>query len=79
MDHGKLDIVDTPLNLIRDLGAFAVDEFQADGQINSSFYRTRDEAIRYLTGLGSDAAATLRNSTLEDVFVERIGSRLMKR
>lgn len=79
VDHGKLDTVDTPVNLIRALGAYAVDEFKEDGQITSTFYQTRDEAIRYLSGLGGDAAATLRNSTLEDVFVERIGSHLMKR
>ena len=77
IDHGKLDTVDTPANLIRDLGAFAVDEIEENGTIISKFFTTREEAIAYLSGLGSQA--TLRNSTLEDVFVERIGSHLMKR
>ena len=79
INRGKLDTVDTPRNLINALGAYAVDEFQEDGQFNSTFFKTRNDAISYLSGLGSEAAATLRNSTLEDVFVERIGSHLMKK
>ena len=77
VDHGKLDTVDTPENLIKELGAFAVDEIGADASIRSRFFQTRAEAIDYLSGLGNQA--TLRNSTLEDVVVERIGSHLMKR
>lgn len=77
VDHGKLDTVDTPTNLIRELGSFAVDEIGEEASIQSSFFRTREEAIRYLSSL--DCQATLRNSTLEDVFVERIGSHLMRR
>ena len=77
VDHGKLDTVDTPANLIAELGAYAVDEIGEDASIKSRFFKTREEAIGYLSGLGSQA--TLRNSTLEDVFVERIGSHLMKR
>ena len=76
IDHGKLDTIDTPAALINSLGAFAVDEF-VDGGIKSAFFQTRGEAISYLSGLGNQA--TLRNTTLEDVFVERIGSHLMKR
>ena len=76
IDHGKLDTVDTPKALIQELGAFAVDEFN-DGDIRSSFFKTRQEAIAFLSKIGEQA--TLRNSTLEDVFVERIGSHLMKK
>ncbi len=77
IDHGKLDTVDTPSNLIHELGAYAVDSIAEDASVSSRFFKTREEAIDYLSGLGSQA--TLRNSTLEDVFVERIGSHLMKR
>ncbi|MBR0410819.1 MAG: ABC transporter ATP-binding protein [Eubacterium sp.] len=77
IDHGKLDTIDTPVNLIRELGAYAVDDIGADASIRSSFFKTREDAIRHLSTLGSQA--TLRNSTLEDVFVERIGSHLMRK
>ncbi|ACV23492.1 ABC transporter ATP-binding protein [Slackia heliotrinireducens] len=73
LDSGKLDTVDTPQNLIEELGAFAVDEV-TDDRVVSTYYRRRADAIAHLEGLGDDA--TLRNTTLEDVFVERVGKRL---
>jgi len=76
MDKGRLDTIDTPQALIRDLGAFAVDEM-IDGELKSSFFANRPEAIAFLSEAAADAS--LRTTTLEDVFVERIGSRLMKR
>lgn len=73
IDRGKLDVIDTPDKLIEDLGAFAVDE-TTDDKINSLYFHERDEAIRYLSETEKDAV--FRNTTLEDVFVERIGKRL---
>ncbi|MBE6009105.1 MAG: ABC transporter ATP-binding protein [Lachnospiraceae bacterium] len=73
IDKGRLDIIDTPQNLIDTLGAFAVDEIEND-LLKSHYFPDRDEAIRYLSGAGQDAS--LRATTLEDVFVERIGKRL---
>ena len=73
INGGKLDTVDTPKNLIGMLGAFAVDEHVSTAP-KSSFFQTRDEAIRYLSNAGEDAV--LRATTLEDVFVERIGKSL---
>ena len=46
-------------------------------QKESSFFANRQEAISFLSTASADAS--LRTTTLEDVFVERIGSRLMKR
>ena len=76
INKGKLDTIDTPQKLIEDLGPYAVDEM-ADGELKSSFFAKRADAISYLSTASADAA--LRTTTLEDVFVERIGSRLMKR
>ena len=70
IDRGKLNTIDTPSNLINELGQYAVDE-TADETLHSSYFRTRDEAIEYLSG--SEKEASLRNTTLEDVFVYRIG------
>ena len=75
LDSGKLDIVDTPLNLINDLGAFAVDEL-LDEVVHTTYYPDRPAAIAYLETLGE--GATLRATTLEDVFLERIGKRLAR-
>ena len=76
INKGKLDKIDTPSRLIEDLGKFAVDEM-IDGKLTSSFFAEREKAIEYLSTAGPNAV--FRNSTLEDVFVERIGSRLMKK
>ncbi len=76
INKGKLDIVDSPGGLIQLLGAFAVDE-EVSTSPKSRFFKTRDEAISYLSGAGEDAV--LRATTLEDVFVERIGRSLGKR
>ena len=76
INKGKLDTIYTPVNLIRELGPYAVDEM-IDGELKSSFFSNRPDAIAYLSQAPENAS--LRSSTLEDVFVERIGSRLMKR
>ena len=73
IDHGKLDTIDTPQALIDQLGPFAVDR-TSDETLVSRYFHRREDAIAYLQTLEKDA--TLRNTTLEDVFVERIGRRL---
>ena len=73
IDKGRLDIIDTPQNLIDTLGAFAVDEI-VDDLLKSRYFPNREEAIAHLSNASQDAS--LRATTLEDVFVERIGKRL---
>jgi len=75
LDSGKLDIVDTPTNLINDLGAFSVDELLEE-TVRTTYYSDRASAIAYLETVSGDA--TLRATTLEDVFLERIGKRLVR-
>ena len=73
MDHGKLEEVNTPAGLIDSLGNYTVDEFA--GETHSHYFHSREEAIAYLSGLSGQAS--LRETTLEDVFVERAGRHLM--
>ncbi|WP_417081598.1 ABC transporter ATP-binding protein [Mobilibacterium timonense] len=75
IDRGKLDTIDTPKALIEDLGGYAVDE-TAEDSLRSAYFHNRDDAIAYLSGAGENSV--LRNTTLEDVFVERIGRGLGK-
>ena len=74
MDHGKLEEVNTPAGLIDSLGNYTVDEFAGD-ETHSHNFHSREEAIAYLSGLSGQAS--LRETTLEDVFVERAGRHLM--
>lgn len=75
MDGGKLEDLDTPDNLIHKLGAYAVDEMHSDG-VHSRYFAAREEAIAYLSQLTGNC--TLRDTTLEDVFVEQAGKHLTK-
>ncbi len=73
MNSGKLEEVDTPAHLIENLGAYAVDEMHPDG-IHSHYFHERVQAIKYLSDL--QGQCTLRDTTLEDVFVEQVGKHL---
>ena len=75
IDSGKLSYIDTPQGLINDLGGYAVDQ-TIDGNMESRFFSDRQEAIDYLTSVEN---ADMRNTTLEDVFIQRVGKVLMKK
>ena len=73
INRGKLQKLDTPQALIEELGAFAVDETSEDS-LKSRYFSTRQDAIGYLQT--ADHSAMLRQTTLEDVFVECAGRKL---
>lgn len=70
INKGKLDAIDTPQALINELGSYAVDEF-VNEEIVSKYFAQKSEAIEYLSQI--DSKSSLRDTTLEDVFIERIG------
>lgn len=76
MDRGRLEEVDAPGAMIERLGRYAVDQVSED-EMKSIFFQTQEEAVQYIAGLKSDAS--LRNTTLEDVFLEKVGKYLKKR
>jgi ABC-2 type transport system ATP-binding protein len=73
INRGKLQKLDSPDTLIRELGAFAVDE-TAENNLKTQYFQQREEAIDYLSRAGDTAA--LRATTLEDVFVVCAGRKL---
>ena len=70
INRGRLQKLDSPRALIQELGEFTVDE-TGEGDLKSTHFTTREEAIRYLETAPSDS--TLRQTTLEDVFVDVAG------
>ena len=76
MDHGKLEEINTPSGLIESLGKYTVDQETPEGP-KSHYFHSRADAIAFLSSL--DGQCTLRETTLEDVFVERAGRHLMQR
>ena len=76
MNHGKLEEDNTSAGFIAHLGAFTVDEMTESG-IKSHYFHERKDALAFLERM--DGRFTLRETTLEDVFVERCGGHLMVR
>lgn len=73
MDKGRIDEIDTPEAMIKNLGKYAVDLTGSDN-LNSSYFKTKEDAIEYISAIDHDAG--LRNTTLEDVFLTKIGKHL---
>ena len=73
MDKGRLESIDTPNNYITNLGQYAIDEMKPEG-LTSSYFKDKESAIAYLSSV--ETKASLRDTTLEDVFLERAGRRL---
>ena len=68
LKQGRLQAVDAPQHLIEALGAYAVDVQTPEG-MQSSFFAEKEQAIAYLSA--QERPCALRETTLEDVFVER--------
>lgn len=76
MCRGVLRETDTPRHMIEVLGRYAVDETKPDG-VRCHYFSEKEEAIRYLSV--SPYETSLRNTTLEDVFLEHIGKEMERR
>ena len=74
INRGQLQKLDSPRALIQELGEFTVDE-TGEGDLKSTHFTTREEAIRYLETAPADSS--LRQTTLEDVFVDVAGRKLI--
>lgn len=70
IEQGEVARLDTPEALIRELGEVAIDEFDGD-RTKSAFFAEKEEALRYAAGLQNKFV--LRNTTLEDVFLNVAG------
>ncbi len=74
MNEGKLQKIDTPTGLIESLGAYAADEMQEDG-VHSSYFREKQQALDFVAA--SSHKCTLRDTSLEDVFVVEAGRHIV--
>lgn len=70
IDNGQVARLDTPGNLICELGGVAIDEFDGD-RTKSAFFAQKEDALAYASGL--ENKFMLRNTTLEDVFLNVVG------
>ena len=72
MSHGRIEDVDSPQGFIKKLGGFAVDEVSEDG-MTTRYFHTKKEALDFADSTRYNFR--LRETSLEDVFVERAGKR----
>jgi ABC-2 type transport system ATP-binding protein len=70
IDKGQVARLDTPVNLICELGEVAIDEFDGD-HTRSAFFSQKEDALAYAFGLKNKFM--LRSTTLEDVFLNVVG------
>ncbi len=74
MNEGKLQKIDTPTGLIESLGAYAADEMREDG-MRSSYFKEKQQALDFVAA--SSHKCTLRDTSLEDVFVVEAGRHIV--
>jgi ABC-2 type transport system ATP-binding protein len=73
LDEGRIAALDTPQNLMRRLGAWALDRV-ADSDMETLFFRDREEANRHIAA--HEGSFSLRRVNLEDVFISLTGKKV---
>nr|CBX29248.1 hypothetical protein N47_J02290 [uncultured Desulfobacterium sp.] len=74
VSKGKLIAIDSPENLKKTVGEYAVDVIGADGKLIQFMFKTRDEAHEKAKQLQN--GVTIRRSNLEDVFMKLTGGKI---
>lgn len=74
LDEGQIVAVDTPQNLMAQLGAWALDEI-VRGEMETRYFQDREEANRYIEK--QSGSFSLRRVNLEDVFIHLTGKKVM--
>ncbi|MGC9022326.1 MAG: ABC transporter ATP-binding protein, partial [Dissulfurimicrobium sp.] len=75
LDEGRIVTIDTPLNLISDLGIWAIDEIDND-RIRTFYFKSQDDARRHVAKYGGEL--TLRRVNLEDAFIALTGKKVKR-
>ena len=75
--HGKLIALGSPLELRQQLGIFTVKTLSNDNVMKYRYFPNKEEAIAYIQNLPSEIKTNMmRESNLEDVFVELTGQKV---
>jgi len=77
MHHGRLIALDTPSALRKKLGLVAVETLEDNKETRYRVFADRAAAARYVQTLSADSGTVIiRDSNLEDVFVEQTGEKV---
>lgn len=75
LESGSIVALDTPVNLMARLGAWALDEI-VDGEMETVYFATRDDANRHIER--QRGSFSLRRVNLEDVFISLTGKKVLQ-
>ncbi|MCL2607424.1 MAG: ABC transporter ATP-binding protein [Methanomassiliicoccaceae archaeon] len=73
INDGKLIALGTPSELCNKLGSTAVEYYGADNKTEYKYFTSREEANEFASSLGDVKTVIIRNTNLEDCFVELTG------
>lgn len=73
INHGKVIALDEPRVLCDRVGSTAV-EYMEGGKTQYKYFKSREEAKEFVSSLDNSDNVTIRNTNLEDVFVEMTGT-----
>ncbi len=77
MHHGRLIALDKPLELRKKLGSIVVETLVDNKETHYQFFANREAATNYVKTLPSEAKTVIiRESNLEDVFIEQTGEKV---
>lgn len=74
LSKGKLIALDTPLELKKTVGNFAVEHIEGDGKIRLWMFKTKEEAYEFARK--NDIPVAIRETNLEDVFIKLTGEKI---
>jgi len=77
LHHGKLIALGSPLELRQRLGMIAVELHEKDNGTTYRYFPDRSEAAEFIQTLPSTEHVVMRESNLEDVFIELTGQKVI--
>jgi len=76
INHGKVIVEGTPAELARKIGTATVEYYGSDHKTIYRYFQSREEAHAFAQTLGDEYTVTVRNTNLEDSFVEITGNNM---
>ena len=76
LHHGKIIAIDSPLNLRRKLGMIAVEINESGNGTKYRYFPDRARASEFIKTLPNTERVVMRESNLEDVFIELTGQKV---
>lgn len=77
IDHGRMITAGKPHDLCRNLGTIAIEQYTDDGHTSYRYFPDKRMASDYMQSMpGNGARFILRNTNLEDVFIELTGRKV---